>query len=149
MRGLNLVDRDAHRVAQVDVLLAPVGDMPIVKFNERRGGPGCGVHAVGDRRDRIAWKHAARDLAVPHRDAVDKMRKEQRQMRQIQRPVETAPHARQPISACRAENAAREVEGELIVTRRHRRVGREDAALADRLDPVSFAALLAFEQREG
>src|SRR5689334_12904985 len=66
-----VLSRDALRVSQTEVVLAPVRDMGVVKRLKRRRSP-CGrMHSVGNRIDVIAGKHQARHLAMFFSDAID------------------------------------------------------------------------------
>ena len=84
--------------------------------------------------DRVLGEHPARHVAVPHRHAVHEAREVQREVRHVQHPLVHAAAAFEQRDALVAEHVAHHVERELVVPRRHRRVRREDAPVAHRLE---------------
>ena len=134
MRLADLLERDADRIAQVQVVAPPLGDPLVEQRRERGGGPGHRVHPVRDRVDRIVGEHGARHVAVAHRHAVDEPREVQREVRHVQHPLVHPARALEQRHALVAEHVPHHLERELVVAGRHRRVRREDAALAHRFE---------------
>ncbi len=159
--GIGNVVEALPQLGLVDVI-EPAGPEVIVQQREDRAGhPGRHVHAVGDAADRqlIGRRlgphrppHRPRHLAVQRAHAVDELRRAQRERGHIeQRSAAVVVFAqREEVLAVLADLAPRageifldEVEGERIVSGRHRRVGRKHRRALHFLERiVERAALL-------
>ena len=134
MRGANFLERNADGVAQVQVVRAPFGNAPVEQALKRRRRPCARVHAVGDRVDREVREHALRHFAVLHRHAVHEAREAQRDVGHVERAARRRSAPPRAARSARRRAPREDIERELVVAGRHRRVRREHAAAADRLD---------------
>ena len=133
VRRPDLLLRDLDRVAQRERVAGPSGNVTVEETTEAVARPGKGVHSVGDRVDRVSGEHLLRDLAVPLGHAVDVMGKVQREPRHVE-PVLASQHPDLLGGQGLAQHLLHELVGELVVSRRDRRVRREDAAPPDVFD---------------
>ncbi len=127
VRRLQRVDVQPVRVAQLVIIASPLGDFPIEEPREGRGDPRRRVDTVGDRRNRVAGEHVARDFTVAHRDGVDEARRAQRQVRHVERAVLDEVESAQTLRRFGAQDALEQRFIEAIVAGRDRRVCREHA----------------------
>jgi len=133
MRGLNFGQGNAHGIAKVEVVAPPLGKVPVVEFAKGRRRPGDGVNAVGDGPNRVVGKHPARNLGMMHRDTVNIVRALQGHVRHIQRAVGQAACPFKCDRSLRSQDLPDQIFWKLIVARRHRSVGGEDAFPSKRL----------------
>src|SRR6266545_4023516 len=66
-----LVEWDPKGIAQVQVVVTPLGNIPVVQRTERGRCPRHRVHTVRDGANGIGWKHSSRNLAVMHGHTVN------------------------------------------------------------------------------
>jgi hypothetical protein len=133
VRLADLLERYANGIPQIQIVAPPLRHPPVEQLRELRTGPRHRVHAVGDRVHRILREHPARHVAVAHRHAVHEAREVQREVRHVQHPLVHPARSFQERDTLVAEHVAHHLERELVVAGRHRRVRREDAAVAHRL----------------
>ena len=112
------------------------------------------MDAVGDGVDVVVGEHLLRDLAVLHGDAVDVAREAQGEVGHVEQAVVQAAEALDGGAALVAEDGVHLVEAELVVAGGDRRVGGEDALLANSATSSSVASLerraveMLFEQAD-
>lgn len=116
-------------------LMAPVGDVTVVKRAQRRRRPGQGMHAVGDRVDLIAGEQRTRGLRVAFGHAVHPPTQAERRSREVAaiRPGQRAKPSGRTKSA---QPLLHQVIRVQVVPRFYRSVGREDALAANGLDQL-------------
>src|SRR6266705_1114980 len=125
---------NAYCIAQRELIAPPVRQMGIEELLERWSGPGCRVNSVGNGMDRVAGEHAVRDLPMLHRNSIDIAGPPQSQLRQIQPLLDaTGPQPGPPIFS---QYGSSEFLGKLIVTGRHRGMGRKDTLLTNGVDEI-------------
>src|ERR1700760_1179201 len=130
----NLRRGDRNGVTQVIVVVAPAREMLVEEFAERRSGPGHGVHAIRDGRDRIAREHSARYLTMLHGHAVHVTREAQCQEGHIEHPTVATVRLVQQLGLVFAEHLHYLLPTELVVAGGNWRVGGEYAALTDQFN---------------
>ena len=90
------------------------------------------MNAVGDRVNLVLTEHAARDLAVAPRDAVDVAARLQREVGHVQRLADQQVGGERLVRVpVVGHHLLHQSQGELVVPRGHRRVRREHAAALD------------------
>jgi len=87
---LDGVERDIDGVTQVEVIMAPVGDMMVIEVPKRYSCPGHSMDAIGNGVHRVVREHAARDVAMAHGNTIDVAREVQCQIRHVQHVVRAA-----------------------------------------------------------
>ena len=130
VRCPDLFLRNLDRVAQRERVASPSGNVAVKEAAKAFARPEKGVHPVGDGVDRVSGEHLLRDLAMPLGHAVDVVGEIQREPRHVEL-VLTAQHPDFLGGQGLAQHLLDEFVGELVVSRRNRRVRREDAAAPD------------------
>ncbi len=126
----DLFVRDVVDPHQQFRFVRPTGDVFVKKADEKGGGPGEGVNAVGDGVDLETGKEVLRDLPVFFRHAVDVAAQVEGEHGHVEfiRPGQLL---QQPHRYRLTQHPSRQIVGETIVPSRHRCMGGEDTLLDD------------------
>jgi hypothetical protein len=128
VRVEDVVQRDADRLAQAEVVGAPVGQKTVEQRGMRLRRPRSRVDAVGDRLDLVPREHRPRHLAVTHRNRVVVVRPVERERRHVELAAQLA-HPLQGLDGPAIEHLVDQIARKPVVAGRDGRVRREHAAL--------------------
>ena len=156
MRFPQLFGGDVEDVAQAEIVLPPPRDVAVKEGLEGLGGPGGGVHPVGDGVHRVVGEHQPGHLAVLLGHPVDVVAQVEGQVGHIQPepplgqfgdPGEFPAILEDMFLDIHAEGVLHihhvpevaphflhQLQRKLVVPRGHRRVGGEDALVPDRFN---------------
>ncbi len=132
VRRLYLLKRQVNGVAQVEVVVSPLGEMPIEELLEGWRGPRRRMHAIRDGVDRVLREHAFGNLIMAHGHAIDVAGAVEGQERHVEaggRLPGTAAQRHERGRPVWAENTGHQCHGEAVAPRGHWGMRGEDAAL--------------------
>jgi hypothetical protein len=87
VRADDLLKRQIDGIAQVEIVLPPLANVPIKEMLKWLARPSHGVDAIGYRVDGILREHTPCYLAMAHGNPVDVARESKRHIRQVDCPT--------------------------------------------------------------